>query len=365
MNGMEMQLIKEAFDTNWIAPLGPNVERFESGVSRYMDCGYALALYSGTGAIHMALKYLNVGQGDFVFCSDVTFSGSCNPILYEKAAPVFIDSDYESGNMSPSALKSAFEYYAAKGKLPKAVVVVDLYGLPADFEKIRPLCDDYGVPIVEDAAEAMGSVYKGKKCGTLGDIGVLSFNANKIITCSGGGMILTDKPHVTEKIKYWSTQSKEPVPYYEHKEIGYNYRMSNILASIGCGQLGSINDYIEKRRYINNFYKTSLKAYPVSFTSELDGAYSNFWLSVMFLNKDSGIRPADVISALEKENIESRHYWKPMHKQPVFAQYDFYSDDIGRPVGDDLFARGLCLPSGTQLNVEDLDRVCSAVKALF
>ncbi|HWR22316.1 MAG TPA: DegT/DnrJ/EryC1/StrS family aminotransferase [Feifaniaceae bacterium] len=367
LNGSEAGFVREAFDTNWIALLGPNVDRFEAEVSDYLGCRYALALSSGTASIHMALKYLGAAQGDCVFCSDVTFSGSCNPILYEKAEPVFIDSEPGSWNMSPGALARALADFSARGRLPKAVVVVDLYGMPARYDQILPLCRQYGVPVVEDAAEALGSRYRGEKCGTLGDIGVLSFNGNKILTCSGGGMVLTDLPGATDKMKFWANQSKEPsVLYYEHRELGYNYRMSNILAGIGRGQLKSLPEYVNRRRAIHQRYKTALAGYPVSFAEEFDGAFSNFWLTVLLLDKRARVAPPDVVRALNAERIEARNFWNPMHMQPLFSPFTFYPDDPAAvPVGERLFAQGVCLPSGTGMTDGDVDRVAACIRNLF
>ncbi|MEL7608293.1 MAG: DegT/DnrJ/EryC1/StrS family aminotransferase [Bacillota bacterium] len=365
MNGSELETIQEAFASNWIAPLGPNVDLFEQKVREMLGCQYSLALNSGSSCIHLALKYLGVKQGDYVFCSDVTFSGSCNAILYEKATPVFIDSERDSWNISPVALEKAFKAFASKGILPKVVIVVDLYGMPADYNKILPICRRYGVPVLEDAAEALGATYCGKHCGTLGDIGILSFNANKIITSSTGGMVLTDLPNATGKMKFWATQSREPCPYYEHKELGYNYRMSNILASIGLGQLLELQQYIQKRRKINQRYKELLADYPITFAQEPAGYYSNFWLSVGLIEQGSAVRPIDLISALEAANIESRHFWKPMHMQPLFSQFPFYSEEAESPVGEDLFLRGICLPSGSALTEGELTCTAQIIKKCF
>ncbi|MDR0818964.1 MAG: DegT/DnrJ/EryC1/StrS aminotransferase family protein [Oscillospiraceae bacterium] len=362
MNGTETEYINSAFKSNRVAPFGHNTELFERSVRNYLGCRHSLALSSGTAGIHISLRYLGVEPGDVVFCSSLTFAASCMPILYECAEPVFIDSDSDSWNMSPSALRTALERYSALGRLPKAVVVADIYGLPAKYDEILSICVEFKVPVVEDAAEALGSAYKGKMCGTYGDIGVLSFNSNKIITTSGGGMVVTDIDGATDKMKYWSAQSREPLPYYEHREIGYNYRLSDICAGIGRGQMNSIERYIERRREINGFYRREFAGYPVSFPNEIVGAKSNCWLSVILI--ENGVPPSMVIEALERDNIEARRCWKPMSRQPVFKDCEFFAcpGADNSSVGDELFAKGLCLPSGTAMDDEDLRRIVGIVK---
>ncbi len=365
MNGTELDYINEAFQTNWIAPFGPNLIGFEKEMCEYVGSKHGVALASGTGAIHMGLKYLGVGKDDIVFCSDLTFSGSCNPIAYLGARAVFIDSEYKSFNMDPDALQRAFEKYAALGKLPKAVVVVDLYGNSADYDRILPICEKYNVPVLEDAAEALGTTYKGKKCGTFGKIGVLSFNGNKIITTSGGGMAISEDEDAIKKIHFWSNQSKENVNYYLHNEIGYNYRMSNICAGIGRGQLRNMDERVEARTRNYEFYRDAFSELPVTMAPVLDGCVSNFWLSVFLIDKGSNVTPNEVINALAKNNIESRRAWNPMHNQPVFSDMDFISCSEGESVGDDIFRRGVCLPSGTAMTKEELERVADIVKKTF
>lgn len=364
MNGEEKAQLREAFESSWVTYWGSKVEQFEQEVRCYLGAPHSIAVHSGTAAIHLGLKALGVGAGDYVFCSDVTFSGSCNPILYEKATPVFIDSD-ESWNMSPTALEQALRTYAAKGILPKAVIVVDLYGLPAKYSELSALCAEYGVPILEDAAEALGSVYRDKKCGTFGTIGILSFNTNKMVTCTGGGMVFAEDAAYIEKIRFWANQSKEPVPFYQHKEVGYNYRMSSLLAAIGLGQMRTVDEFVKKRREINRCYREQLSGLPLTFPHEIEGAFSNYWLSVVCIDSRSGVAPADVLQALDTAGIEGRNFWNPMHRQPVFADCDFFTDSPGLPVGSDLFARGLCLPSGVGLCPGDLDRVVSVIRKCF
>lgn len=365
MNGSELDYVKQAFETNWIAPLGENVDLLESSMEAYFGCRYAAALSSGTAAIHMALKCLGVGAGDRVFCSDVTFAGSCNPILYQGAVPVFIDSDSETWNMSPDALEHAFEDARREGRLPKAVIIVDLYGIPAEFDRLLPICEHYGVPVIEDAAEALGATYHGIRCGSFGKMSVLSFNANKIITTSGGGMLLCEEKQWAEKAKFWASQSREPVRHYEHREVGYNYRLSNILAGIGCGQLRTLEEYVEKRRYINLRYRKLLEHLPVGFEPTFPGARSNCWLTVMTIHENCRVTVTDLISALGDKNIESRAFWKPMHCQPVFSSYPFYPHREEFSAGEQLFASGICLPSGTALTDGDIERVAAVISACF
>lgn len=365
MNGTEIGFINEAFQTNWIAPFGPNLTGFEEEMCSYVGTKHSVALASGTGAIHMGLKYLGVGRDDIVFCSDFTFSGSCNPVAYLGAKLVFIDSDYESFNMDPDALKKAFEKYDAMGKLPKAVIVVDLYGNSANYDKIIPICEQYGVPILEDAAEALGTTYKGKKCGTFGKIGALSFNGNKIITTSGGGMALSDDEDAIKKIHFWSNQSKENVNYYLHNELGYNYRMSNICAGIGRGQLKNMDERVAARTRNYEFYKKAFADLPVTMAPVLDGCKPNFWLSVLTIDEGCDVTPDDVLAVLTADNIEARRAWNPMHNQPIFSDADFISCKEGESVGNDIFRRGVCMPSGTGMTEEDLQRVADVFRTAF
>lgn len=354
--GYEMKYIKEAFETNWIAPLGPNVNEFEKELAAKVGTGYAAALSSGTAAIHMALKAAGVGQGDIVFCPTLTFAATANPIIYQDAIPVFIDSNLETWNMDPKALETAFE------KCPnvKAVLVVNLYGLAADLEPITELCKKYNVPLIEDAAESLGTTYKGKYTGTFGEYGIFSFNGNKIITTSGGGMLVSKNEERIQKVRFWSTQSRDKARHYQHSELGYNYRMSNIVAGIGRGQLKVLDQRIAKKKYIFNYYKKELsKLNGLQFMPINKWNNPNCWLTcITFIGT---VRPLDVIEALEKENIESRPIWKPMHLQPFFQNYDF----IGEGISNKIFENGVCLPSDTKMTDEDLNRVCGIIKKLW
>lgn len=358
----EEKFVKEAFDTNWLSTIGENINQFEASVKKYLKVNSAVGLSSGTSSIHLGLKALGVKKDDIVFVSDLTFSASVNPIIYENATPVFIDSEYETWNMDPKALEKAFEKYPN----PKAVVVVHLYGRAAQMEKIVEICNKHNVPILEDAAEGLGTIYKNKFLGTYGKCGALSFNGNKIITTTGGGMLVSDDENLIQKVKFWSTQSKEPERYYQHKEIGYNYRMSNVLAGIGRGQMMVLEDRIAKKREIFDNYKEAFSGIDdIEMISENSDERSNRWLSTMLLKENSKIKPLDIIEILEKENIESRMFWKPMHLQPVFEKYDFVQVKDGDSVGEDLFARGVCLPSDTKMTTEEMQRIIKIVKSLF
>lgn len=364
--GYEQAYVKEAFDTNWVAPLGPNVNQFEQELADYVGVKSASALSSGTAAIHLGLKALGVKEGDIVFCSTLTFSASCNPILYLGATPVFIDSDAATWNMCPKALKKAFEDATKRHQLPKAVVVVNLYGQSADMDPILELCQKYNVPILEDAAESLGSTYKGRMSGTIGDIGIYSFNGNKIITTSGGGMMVSNNEDYTKKATFWATQSREAERHYEHKEIGYNYRMSNVVAGIGRGQLKVLNERIVKKKEIYETYQSAFKEIAdIEMMNICDFGESNYWLSVMTLKETSQVKPLDIMLALEKENIESRPVWKPMHMQPVFKQYPFFTATDDQPVSEDYFKRGICLPSDTKMTAEQQQRVIDIITGLF
>ncbi|MTK70802.1 DegT/DnrJ/EryC1/StrS family aminotransferase [Turicibacter sanguinis] len=364
--GYEQAYIKEAFESNWVAPLGPNVTNFEKELAEYVDVKSASALSSGTAAIHLGLKALGVTQGDVVFCSTLTFSASCNPIIYCGAEPVFIDSDSKTWNMCPKALELAFEDAVKNNKLPKAVVVVNLYGQSADMDPILEICQTYNVPILEDAAESLGATYKGRMSGTIGDIGIYSFNGNKIITTSGGGMMVSNNEEYTKKATFWATQSRENERHYEHKEIGYNYRMSNVVAGIGRGQLKVLNDRIAKKKEIYETYKEAFKDIEdIEMMNICDFGESNYWLSVMTLKETSKVKPIDIMLALEKENIESRPVWKPMHMQLVFNQYKFFTSNEEISVSEDLFNRGVCLPSDTKITEDQLLHVIKLMKELF
>jgi len=360
-----MKYITEAIETNWIAPLGPNVDAFEHGLCNYVGMKHGLAVSSGTSGIHLALKYFGVGPGDYVFCSSLTFSGSCNPIMYQFANPVFIDSEPESWNMSPDALERAFDWAKKESKMPKAVIIVDLYGQSADYERLIPICEHYGVPVIEDAAEALGATYRGRKCGSFGNVGVFSFNGNKIITTSGGGMIVSDDENAIKKMYFWSTQAREPARHYEHKEYGYNYRMSNVCAGIGRGQLIALNQRVEAKKIICKRYVEELKGLPLRFMPLSVKGEPNYWLMIITINKNCKVSPEDIILALEKENIESRPVWKPMHLQPVFAKCQYFANSFGKDISADLFARGVCLPSGSAMTPEEQEKVIEIIRTAF
>lgn len=355
--GYEQQYVQEAFDSNWVAPLGPNVNEFEKELAAKVGSKHAAALTSGTGAIHLALKAAGVGEGDIVLCPTLTFSATANPIIYQNATPVFIDSDEETWNMSPKAIEEAFEKY---GDQIKAVLVVHLYGLSADMDKIMEICDKHDVTVIEDAAESLGAYYKGQHTGTFGEFGIFSFNGNKIITTSGGGMLVSDNEEKIKKVRFWSTQSRDEARHYQHSELGFNYRMSNVLAGIGRGQLKVLDQRVAKKKYIFDFYQRELGDLEgVSFMPINDWNEPNYWLSVMTLS--GNVRPLDIMEALEKENIESRPVWKPMHLQPFFEEYDY----IGSDVSERLFEDGVCLPSDTKITDEELTRVCAIIKRLW
>ena len=355
--GYEMQYVKEAFDTNWVAPLGPNVNEFEKEMAQKVGIDYAAATVSGTAAIHLALISLGVKQGDIVICQSLTFSATANPIIYQNAIPVFIDSDYETWNMDPKELENALIKHGTK---VKAVLVVHLYGFSADLDEIIRICDKYHVPLVEDAAESLGSKYKGRYTGTFGTFGIFSFNGNKIITTSGGGMLVSNNEEAIKKVRFWSTQSRDQARHYQHSELGFNYRMSNIVAGIGRGQLKVLDDRVEKKRHINEFYRRELGQLDgVSFMPLNTWDSPNFWLSVITLQ--GKIKPIDIMLALEAENIESRPVWKPMHLQPFFSRYDFF----GSNVSESLFNNGVCLPSDSKMSDDDLSRVCEVIKSLW
>lgn len=359
--GYEKEYIKEAFDTNWIAPLGENVNKFEEELANYVGAKCGAALSAGTAAIHMALKALDVKEGDIVFCSSLTFSATANPIIYQNATPVFIDCDRETWNMDPEALKKAFEKYPN----PKAVVIVHLYGTPAKMDEIMAICNKHNVPLVEDAAESLGATYKGKQTGTFGKFGIFSFNGNKIITTSGGGMLVSDDEERIQKVRFWATQSRDKARYYQHSEIGYNYRMSNIVAGIGRGQLKVLNDRLAKKKEIYETYKDAFKDIPeIEMKPVPIDTKPNYWLSTMLLKEGSKVTPLNVMEALDKENIESRPIWKPMHMQPVFEKYDFIKVE-DKPVSEDIFARGVCLPSDTKMTKEEQQEVIRVIKELF
>jgi dTDP-4-amino-4,6-dideoxygalactose transaminase len=359
----ELAFVKEAFDTNWIAPVGPHVDAFEQEFCQVIGAGYAAALSSGTAALHLALKLVGVDNGDEVFCSTLTFAASANPITYLGAKPVFIDSDRTSWNMNPSLLEEALEHRARRGKLPKAVVLVHLYGQSADIDPILKACNKYDIPLIEDAAEALGATYKGKSPGTFGHIGIYSFNGNKIITTSGGGMLVSNNSELVAKARFLATQARDPAPHYQHSEIGYNYRLSNVLAGIGRGQLRVLTDRVAQRRRNFEMYQSSLGELPgIEFMPEADFGQSTRWLTCVTIDPAAfGADREKIRCSLAEQQIEARPVWKPLHLQPVFAECEC----IGGAVAEDLFARGLCLPSGSNLATEDLERVIDAIAGVF
>lgn len=366
MGGSEQKFVKEAFDTNWVAPLGPNVSGFENDLESYLgNNAFVGALSSGTAAIHLGLILLDVKAGDEVICQSMTFSASANPILYQGATPVFIDSESDTWNMCPNALEEAIQDRIAKGKKPKAIIAVHLYGIPYKVSEIRNVADKYGIPVLEDSAEALGSSYKGKRCGTFGDIGVLSFNGNKIITTSGGGAIVTRSKELKDRSVFFSTQSRDNAPHYQHSEIGYNYRMSNICAGIGRGQMEVLDKHIGLRRAMNAFYAETLAGIEgvEVYTANDPDVFANYWLSALVIDpsKTNSKTRENLRLYLEKFNIESRPLWKPMHLQPIFEQYPYY----GGSVSEKLFENGLCLPSGSNLDDNDRQRLANALKEFF
>lgn len=356
MGGQEIKFIQDAFDTNWIAPIGPNVDNFERELADYVGIEHCAALSSGTAAIHLALIILGVTQGDEVICSTFTFSGSCNPIVYVCATPVFIDSEMDTWNMDPLLLEEAIDDRIKKtGKKPKAIILVHLYGMPAKLDEIMSVARKYEIPVIEDAAEALGSSYKGKKLGTFGDMGIFSFNGNKIITTSGGGALVSSNAAWIQKAKFLATQARDLAPHYQHSEIGYNYRLSNVSAGIGRGQLLVLDERVKQRRANFDFYEKHLGKIPgISFCHEMEGSFSNRWLTTILIDKEiTGVDREAIRQALEKENIETRPLWKPMHIQPVFKDAFAYE----RKVAQGLFDSGLCMPSGSNLTEDCKDTV--------
>ena len=354
MGGEEIKFVQEAFDTNWISPIGPHLNAFEEELAAYCGVEHCAALSSGTAAIHLALIILGVGQGDEVLCSTFTFSGSCNPIRYQGAIPIFVDSEPESWNIDPNLLEEAIKDRIRKGKKPSAAIVVHLYGMPARMREIMDIARRYEIPVIEDAAEALGASYEGKKLGAYGDIGILSFNGNKIITTSGGGAFLSNNAEWVAEAKFLATQARDDAPHYQHSRIGYNYRLSNVCAGFGRGQLKVIDDRVQKRREIFEHYRNALENKGnICFQPETPNGYSNRWLTCLQIHESNGTTPEQIRLALEEEDIESRPLWKPMHLQPVFEGCPCY----GGSVSAGLFERGLCLPSGTAMTNEDLCRV--------
>lgn len=364
MGGDEKKYVDEAFETNWIAPLGPNVDGFENDIKSFTGADHAAVLISGTAAIHLGLILLDVQPGDEVICSSFTFAASANPIRYQGATPIFVDSEAETWNMDPNLLREAIEDRVANGQKPKAIILVHLYGMPAHINEIMSIADEYDIPVLEDAAEGLGATYHNQQLGTFGKMGAFSFNGNKIITTSGGGALVSDNQQLIEKARFLSTQARDDAPHYEHSHIGYNYRMSNIVAGVGRGQMEVLDQRIEERRKIYERYRSELSPFEgLSFLEESEGMSSNRWLTTITVDpsKTGGITRENIRLALKEKNIESRPVWKPMHMQPVFKEFPYY----GNGTSDKLFAQGLCLPSGSSLSSPDLHRIINAITAVF
>ena len=364
----ELQYVNEAFETNWIAPLGPHVNAFEKGLQDQTHTKHAAALSSGTSSLHLALILLGVKSGDTVFCQSITFSASANPIAYQRAIPVFIDSEIDTWNMDPVLLRYALEEAKQNGKLPKAIIPVHLYGMPAKMVEILTIAHEYGVPVIEDAAEALGSSIDNKFCGSFGEFGVLSFNGNKIITTSGGGALLSENAEMIEKARFLATQARDSAPHYQHSHIGYNYRMSNVLAGIGRGQLEVLNDRVDARRnnfvkYKEYFSKHNNAGFNIQFQEEPEGYYSNRWLTCILVDPatNKGLTREEIRLAMDQENIESRPLWKPMHQQPVFSSSKSYLNGVSGK----LFENGLCLPSGSNITEDEFERIFNCLDTIF
>ena len=379
MHGEEQNYVQEAFDTNWVSTVGANLEALEKGICEKVGCKYAVALSAGTAALHLAVKLAGIKQGDKVFCTDMTFDATVNPVSYEMAEQVFIDSEYETWNMDPVALEKAFELYPDT----KAVIIVNLYGTPAKLDEIKKICDKYNAVLIEDAAESLGASYKGKQTGTFGAFNAISFNGNKIITTSGGGMLLTDDKGAANKVRKWSTQAREAAPWYQHEELGYNYRMSNILAGIGRGQLLHLEEHVAAKKAIYMRYKEGFKGLPVSMNPYIEDVMEpNFWLSCMIIDKEAMCRqvrsekealyisepgkscPTEILETLAEYNAEGRPIWKPMHMQPIYRM-NKYVKAGNVDVGADIFERGLCLPSDIKMTVEEQNQVIEIIKSCF
>ncbi|MFN4146644.1 MAG: DegT/DnrJ/EryC1/StrS family aminotransferase [Runella sp.] len=364
LSGHEQKYVQSAFDTNWIAPLGPNVDGFEQDLARYVGVGHAAALSSGTAALHLALIMLGIGQGDIVLCQSFTFAASANPIVYQGATPVFIDSEPTTWNLCPDALETAIKDQIRQGKRPKAVIVVHLYGMPARMAEIVEICHLYEIPLIEDAAEALGASYRGQKLGSFGLLNILSFNGNKIITTSGGGALLSNDERLIQKARFLATQARDAAPHYQHSQVGYNYRLSNICAGIGRGQMEVIDVRVQQRRTNFEFYKIAFQDIEgIDYQPETEGSFSNRWLSCFIFTPalTGGITREDIRLALAKADIEARPLWKPMHLQPVFADAPYY----GGNVAETLFDHGLCLPSGSNLTIAELEEITEKVRECF
>ena len=363
MGDKELEFVKDAFDTNWIAPVGPHVDLFEKEFCKLTGSIYAVALSSGSSAIHLALILLGIGRGDEVICSAFTFAASANPVVYQNATPVFVDSEVSTWNMNSEYLQEAIQDRIKKGKTPKVVILVHLYGQSADIDPILKLCDEYDIHLIEDAAESVGAYYKGKHTGILGKFGIFSFNGNKIITTSSGGMLVSDDEDLIQKAKFLSTQARDPAPHYQHSHIGYNYRLSNVLAGIGRGQLRVLEDRVNARRANFDYYEKELRDLPgIEFMPEAEFGRSNRWLTCLTIDPSrSDTTREHVRLALESENIEARPVWKPLHMQPVFKDYPFY----GSGISEEIFDKGLCIPSGSNLNEEDRGRVVNVFRRIF
>lgn len=363
MGGQEQAYINQAFETNWISPLGPNVDGFEKDLTEYCGVGHAAALSSGTAAIHLALILLGVKRGDEVMVQSFTFCGSSNPILYQGAIPILIDSERDTYNMDPNVLEEAIIDRIGKGKKPKAIILVHLYGMPAKIDEIKSVCECYEIPLIEDAAEALGASYKGQKAGSFGVFSILSFNGNKIITTSGGGALLSQNEKMINKARFLATQARDTAPHYEHTELGFNYRMSNICAGIGRGQLLVLDDHVAKRRAINKWYRSLINIEGVSFLKEPnDDFFSNHWLTVIQVDeKRAGFNKEKIRLALMEENIESRPTWKPMHLQPLYKEFPYY----GGTIGEELFDKGLCLPSASNMTETEQERIQNVLSDIF
>lgn len=364
MSGNEIKFIQKAFDGNWITPLGPNVTEFEKDMVTYLgeEDLYAVAMASGTAAIHIALRLLNVQEGEEIFCSSATFIATANPIVYEKAVPVFIDSEIKTWNLCPKSFLKAIEAKKKQGKIPRILICADLFGMSANYTEIVEICNQYNITLIEDSAESLGSTFKNKKCGTFGHFGILSFNGNKIITTSGGGMLVTHSKEEAEKALFLITQARDKAPYYLHSEIGYNYRLSNICAGVGIGQLQVLNERVAARRRNYNLYRDNLKNSALEFFKDDPDYFSNHWLSTALISNKAKMKPSELIAHLDSFNVEARHIWKPLHSQPVFKQNEFFHTEA-MPVADKIFNEGICLPSGSSMSPETVVKICKIIEA--